>query len=207
MNEFAGSGIACRRGERLVFANLDFRIAAGRLLTLVGPNGSGKSSLLRLMAALAEPEAGVISWSAAPIADDPDAHRARLHYVGHLDAVKPILTVAENLRFHAALRGTVPDDGRLAAALGAFGLAPLADLPGRFLSQGQRRRTALARLLVSPAPLWLLDEPTLGLDADAQTRLAEILKSHLADGGLAVVATHSPLGLGESTALELGRPQ
>src|SRR6185312_7906971 len=156
---FSGRSLACRRGERLVFAGLDFVVPPGGALVLTGPNGSGKSSLLRLMAGLTPPEAGLLGWDGVPLRQDPAAHRARLHFIGHHDAVKPVLTVAETLAFWAGMRGS----GDITAALQRFRLAPLAQSPCRLLSAGQRRRLALARLVASPAALWLLDEPTTGL--------------------------------------------
>jgi heme exporter protein A len=193
--DFAGEALTCLRGERLVFEKLSFRARPGEALLLTGPNGSGKSSLLRLMAGLLPPAAGRLLWGEDAIADDPEAHRARLHYVGHLDALKPALTVAENLSFYAALRGVPADDAALEHAMEAFRIDRLADTPARFLSQGQRRRTALARLLAAPAPLWLLDEPTLALDDAALAALAAVLISHLAAGGHVIAATHAPIAV------------
>jgi heme exporter protein A len=195
--------LACDRGERRVFTGVRFDIGAGDALAVVGPNGAGKSSLLRLLAGLLPLAAGKLLWNGTAVGDDPEAHRARLHYVGHLDAIKPQLTPAETLAFHARLRGRGADRSAVTAALDALGLARLADLPGRFLSQGQRRRAALARLLVAPAPLWLLDEPTNGLDADSLGRLTEIIDNHRAGGGLIVAATHGGLDLGAHATLEL----
>ena len=204
MSEFAGAELACVRGERLVFERLDFRVAGGRAMALVGPNGSGKSSLLRLMAGLARPAAGRLAWDGVAVGDDPDAHRARLHYVGHLDALKPALSVAENLAFHAGLRGAPIAREAIAHALGVFDLENLASLPARFLSQGQRRRAALTRLVATSAPLWLLDEPTSGLDETSVGRLMAAIGAHLAQGGIAVVATHVPLDLPDVISLNLG---
>jgi len=196
---FAGRGLACRRGERLVFAGLAFSLAPGGALALTGPNGSGKSSLLRVMAGLTPPEAGVLGWDGASVRQDPAAHRARLHFIGHHDAVKPVLSVAETLAFWAGMRG-----GRaVAPALERFGLAALADWPCRLLSAGQRRRLALARLVASPAPLWLLDEPLTGLDSDAITDLAEAIAAHRAAGGLVAYSTHAPLPLDGVATLSL----
>lgn len=203
MSDFTGESLACVRGERQVFADLSFSVPPGGALLLTGPNGAGKSSLLRLMAGLLAPAAGDIRWDGTLIADDPDAHRGRLHFVSHLDAVKPALSVAENVAFSAALH-----DSRSAtdvdAALMAFGLDHLAALPARFLSQGQRRRTALARLVASPAPLWLLDEPTLGLDRASQTRLLAVVDRHRRDGGRVVMATHAELPIDGARTLALG---
>ena len=197
-------GLTCDRGERRVFAHVGFEVRPGGLLAVVGPNGAGKSSLLRLLAGLLPPAGGVIAWNGHAVADEPEAHRARLHYIGHLDALKPALTPAEMLAFDAALRGQRTGAPAISAALDAFGLARFADLPARFLSQGQRRRAALARLVATPAPLWLLDEPTLALDADSVARLTTVLARHRGAGGLAVVATHGGLDLGAHDTLDLG---
>jgi heme exporter protein A len=203
-DQFIATDLACIRGERRVFSRVRFNIASGDALALVGPNGAGKSSLLRLLAGLLPASGGTLTWNGAQVAEEPDAHRARLHYLGHLDAVKPALTPLETLAFNARLRGETPDTASLKAALDALGIANLADLPGRFLSQGQRRRAALARLRATRAPLWLLDEPTLGLDADAAARLADLIDTHRSQGGIVVMATHGGLDLGPHTTLELG---
>jgi heme exporter protein A len=196
---FAGRGLACRRGERLVFAGLDFTVAPGGALALTGPNGSGKSSLLRVMAGLTPPEAGVLGWDGAAVREDPAAHRARLQLIGHHDAVKPVLTVAETLAFWAGMRG----GQAVAPALERFGLAALSEWPCRLLSAGQRRRLALARLVASPAPLWLLDEPLTGLDSDAVADLAAAIAAHRAGGGCVVYSTHAPLPLDAVQTLSL----
>jgi heme exporter protein A len=195
----AGTNVACRRGERLVFAGLSFTLPAGGALVLTGPNGSGKSSLLRLLAGLARPEAGVVSWQGANITEDPAAHRGRLHFIGHQDALKGVLTVGETLAFWAGMRG----GGETSAALAHFRLAALADWPCRLLSAGQRRRLALARLIASPAALWLLDEPTTGLDADAVADLVAALERHRRDGGCVALSTHTPVPLENARILRL----
>lgn len=199
---FEAHDLACLRGGRIVFRQLDFRVEAGGLLVLRGPNGAGKSSLLRMMAGLIGPAHGAMSWNGDDIADDPDAHRARAAYAGHSDALKPALTVAEHLTFHAKLRGQAAD--KIAAALDAFALTKLADLPARLLSQGQRKRVALARLIAAPAPLWLLDEPTNGLDADSTARLEAAIAAHRETGGIAVAATHLDFAGAGATTLTLG---
>ena len=202
---FAGESLACVRGERLVFRGLDFRVESGGALVLVGANGSGKSSLLRLMAGLLRPAAGRLSWDRVGVAEDWDAHGGRLHYLGHLDAVKPVLTVAENLAFWAGLRAPPAIAlGRVGPALARFGLAHLAELPARFLSAGQRRRLALSRAAAAPAPLWLLDEPTTALDRDSVADLTAVLATHRADGGMVVVSTHGGLDLPGAATLSLG---
>jgi heme exporter protein A len=202
MSLFQGQNLGCIRGGRTVFAGLDFDVSDGEVLILRGPNGSGKSSLLRLMAGLLRPEAGRITWDGESLDQDPEAHGGRLHYVGHLDAVKPALTVAENLSMWAALRARNQD--HVSAAMTRFGLDRLADIPARLLSAGQRRRLALARILASPAPLWLLDEPTVALDAAALKALETTVAAHRNNGGLAVISTHTDLGLDRTKTLQLG---
>ena len=194
MTLYAGHDLACRRGERLVFTGLSFRIAAGSALLLRGPNGSGKSSLLRCMAGLLAPVAGTQTWDDQPIALDADAHRGRLRYLGHQDAVKPALTVLENLALWQQLHG-LHDAAAIGRALAGLGLDRLAELPARLLSAGQRRRVALARLLASPASLWLLDEPTTALDDDGVERFARMVGDHRAAGGLVVLSSHGDPGV------------
>ena len=200
---FSGTDLVCLRGERLLFAGLDFAIGAGEVLLLLGPNGSGKSSLLRLMAGLLPPLSGTLAWDDRPVAADLEAHRARLGFLGHLDAIKPSLSVREHLAWHAALGEAGGERSDLDAALDALGLARLAELPGRQLSAGQRRRLALARFLVRPAGLWLLDEPTVGLDEDGVARFRGMIDRHCGSGGMAVIATHIALGLAESRVRQL----
>ena len=194
--------MACIRGERPVFSGVSFRLERGDALTLVGPNGSGKSSLLRILAGLLKWAGGTLAWDGESLDEDWPAHRGRLHYVGHLDAVKPTLSVAENLDGWARFRGAA----RAApGALEALGIEELADVPGRYLSAGQRRRLALARVLATPAPLWLLDEPTVTLDAEATVRVADMIAAHRADGGIVVVAAHGEIALDGAYRLDLGR--
>ena len=192
MVEFAARAITLWRGDRLVLRDAELSVRAGEALALSGPNGAGKSTLLRVLALLLDAQGGTIEWDGAAVADDPEAHRARLHYLGHRDGVKAALSARENLTFHARARG-VRDADAVEAALSALGLATIADFPARILSQGQRRRTALARLVVAPAPLWLLDEPFAGLDGASEAALTRLLDRHLASGGMAVIATHAPL--------------
>lgn len=191
-------GLAAFRGERLVFRDLDFAVATGGALVLAGPNGSGKSTLLRLLAGLVRPMAGTLSWNGEDALADLPAHADRVAYLGHLDAVKPGLTVIENLRFAAGL-----GRGRVADALDAMGLRDLADLPARMLSAGQKRRLALGRLALSEAPIWLLDEPTIGLDTLSLARFGTLLAGHRAAGGLVIAATHIPLPLDNVATLNL----
>jgi len=192
-------GVAAFRGGRLVFRDLGFTVPVGGALVLTGPNGAGKSTLLRLLAGLFPPAAGRILWQGEDALADLPLHARRIAYVGHLDAVKPGLTAAENLAF-AARTGSVAVD----VGLAALGLSALADLPARMLSAGQRRRLALARLALSPALLWLVDEPTLGLDARAVELFGALLSEHRGRGGLVVAATHAPLPLAGAAELPLG---
>ncbi len=201
MTLFTGRDLTCRRGERLVFCDLSFALGPGDALVLTGPNGSGKSSLLRVMAGLLPPRGGTLAWDGSPIAADFASHRARLHFIGHQDAVKPVLTVLETVKFWGGLRDG--DTASAEAALDRFGLGPLASLPCRLLSAGQKRRLALARLLAAPAPLWLLDEPTTGLDRDATSDLETALAEHRAAGGIVVASTHIPVALAGAQTLSL----
>ncbi|MAN80273.1 MAG: heme ABC transporter ATP-binding protein CcmA [Magnetovibrio sp.] len=202
MNRFEGTSLDCLRSARPVFRGLAFQIESGGALVLTGPNGSGKSSLLRLMAGLLPPAAGTLAWNGAAVTEDPDAHRGRLRYLGHLDAVKPALTAWENLAFWAGLMGADPD-AAVTPALDALGIGPLSDLPARFLSAGQKRRLNLARLALAPSALWLLDEPATALDAETLDRLRGLIQRHRNGGGMAVVSTHSDLGLTDAASLDL----
>ena len=199
MSAFDASDLACQRGGRPVFSGLGFSLVSGQALLLTGANGSGKSSLLRLLAGLLRPGSGTLTWDGEPALEDPLRHAQRLHYLGHLDAVKASLTVAENLGFWAELQG-----GRHAEeALRHFGLDGLAGEPARLLSAGQRRRLALARLIAAPRELWLLDEPAVGLDRESRERLGNALADHLSAGGMAAIATHQDLGLADARDLDL----
>jgi heme exporter protein A len=190
-----GEQLAAIRGERLVFEQLSFDIPKGGALLLIGPNGSGKSTLLRLLAGLKRADAGRILWDGVDVASDPGRHAARLAYVGHQDAVKPGLTVAENF--------FLCESKAVYRALAAMGLDVLADVPARMLSAGQKRRLALARLTARQSPLWLLDEPTLGLDAASVGLFGAMLAAHRAIGGVVVAATHLPLPLDNAATLAL----
>jgi heme exporter protein A len=202
--EFSGRDLVCVRGERTVFTNLAFRLTSGGALVLVGPNGSGKSSLLRMMAGLLAPAAGILTWDGAKVTGNAERHGSRTRYVGHADAVKSALTVAENLRTWAVLWGGFAGaEHRGSKALAAFGIDRLADVPGRYLSAGQKRRLALARLLVAPAPLWLLDEPRAGLDADAEIRFDLAVERHRTSGGMVVMALHGDRGPPGARTLDL----
>ena len=201
---FSGSDLSCIRGEREVFRHLDFGLDAGGMLVLTGPNGSGKSTLLRLMAGLLSAEQGAMTWNGVTTSDDPEAHNARLHYVGHLDAIKPALDVTENLLFWAAMHGGHVDAAsRVSNALTALDIGFFSDTPAQYLSAGQRRRVALARILASPARIWLLDEPTTALDKNAMATLEQIIADHRAAGGMVVVSTHTAIAGDGQAVLDL----
>jgi heme exporter protein A len=195
--------LACRRAGRPVFDRLSFALGAGEFLALTGRNGSGKTTLLRALALLLRPDSGRIAWQGANVQADPEAWRGRLAWLGHLDGLKGDLTVSENLLTSQRLRGGPPADDRLDLALGAFELGALAHRPARTLSAGQRRRAALARVMLSGAALWLLDEPLNALDGPAQQAFRTALQHHLANGGLAIAATHADLGMPRPRTLEL----
>lgn len=196
--------LTCQRGGRTVVSGIDFGIGAGRSLRVTGPNGSGKSTLLRVLAGLAPPESGEIRWHGEPVAEEPEAHRSRVLYVGHQDAVKPWLSPRENLAFWGRLYPG-HDPRSIDTALDHFGIAKAADLPARFLSAGQRRRLSLSRLGVVPATIWLLDEPSTALDADGTRALEAAIEAHCQVDGIVVAATHTALALPRATDLDLAR--
>jgi heme exporter protein A len=194
----SGRGIRCVRGGREVFSGLDFEAASGEALAVTGPNGAGKTSLLRLIAGLLTMAGGSIGLEGG---EGELTLPEQAHYLGHRDALKPALTVLENLCFwQEFLGGEVFDAGQ---ALAAVGIDHAAQLPAAFLSAGQRRRLSIARLLAARRPIWLLDEPTSALDASAQGLFAGLMKDHLARGGLIIAATHAPLGI-EARELRIG---
>lgn len=186
----SGRGVTCVRGGREVFADLDFEVASGEVLAVTGHNGSGKTSLLRLVAGLLMPTEGTIALEGGE-AELTLAEQA--HYLGHRDALKPALSVEENLSFWQNFLGG--EAAEAAACLKAVGIDHAAHLPAAYLSAGQRRRLSLARLLAVRRPVWLLDEPTAALDAAGQQLFSGLMREHLARGGLIVAATHGPLGI------------
>jgi heme exporter protein A len=193
-----GRGIKCVRGGREVFSELDFTAISGEALAVTGPNGAGKTSLLRIIAGLLTVAAGSVGLE--------DGEREltlaeQAHYLGHRDAMKPALSVLENLAFWRNFLGG--DASNAAQSLAAVGLDHAADLPAAYLSAGQRRRLSIARLLAVRRPIWLLDEPTSALDAPGQSLFATLMRDHLARGGLIVAATHAPLGV-DAKELRIG---
>lgn len=196
--------LACRRGGRLIYRGLDFRVTAGQAAAVRGPNGVGKSTLLRQLAGLIPVAGGDARLGPHSLARDPGAMQDHVAYAGHLDAVKPALTVAENLGLWAGLHGAPPE--RRDAALERFGLARIAARPAAECSAGQKRRLGLARLMLADRPLWLMDEPTVSLDAEAVELVSALVREHVAGGGIALIATHVALGLGETPVLEMTPP-
>ncbi len=187
--ELRVSDLAVARGGVPVLEGLSFAVQAGEALILRGPNGVGKTTLLRTVAGLQPALSGSMSMPAEVMA-----------YAGHADGIKAVLSVRENLEFWASVFGT----DRVGAALDAFELAPLADRPAGALSAGQKRRLGLARMVVTGRPVWVMDEPTVSLDVEAVGMFAGAVRAHLADGGLALMATHIDLGLAEARVLDVG---
>lgn len=202
--------LSVERGTRTIIAGLSFTAKAGEALLIVGPNGAGKTTLIRTLAGFITPQGGTITLkddTGTRVTDEPDI-AARCHYVGHHTGVKANLTATENLIFWATYLGqggggdAIRD--RVDDALAHFGLSALADYPAGLLSAGQKRRLGLARLSVADRPIWLLDEPTVSLDTASTKRLARLIHSHLAGGGLVIAATHLPLGIERPSYLRLG---
>lgn len=196
---FEARALDCSRGGRPVLSRLDFKVAPGEALVVTGSNGAGKTTLLRLAAALGRPTAGHLSWDGADIARDREGHRQRVHLIGHQLGLNPVLSVAENVTFWARYLGGAGTRETVERACAALGVDHLMDMPVRYLSAGQQRRAALTRLATTPRPLWLLDEPTVGLDGQGRAQLAGLVDRHLAGGGMALVASHEPLGFAATT--------
>lgn len=212
--QLIAENLTLERGNRKVANDLSFQLEGGTALVLTGPNGAGKSTLLRALAGYLRPASGVVRLRGVEGAGEADSEsgevREMCHFVGHLDGIKTHLTAAENLSFWAKyLAGpadaATPVAVRVEDALDRFALAALAEIPAGYLSAGQKRRLALARLAVAARPLWLLDEPTVSLDAASTRVLVDAIDAHLAGGGLAVIATHIPMQLARVEAIQLGR--
>jgi len=196
--------LSARRGEDLIFKDVSFTLQAGESLVLTGRNGSGKSTLLRVVAGLLRPETGNVTWHSDKTESGMRAAEA-CHYLGHRNAMKAELTVAENLSFWKSFFGDF-DSGRgmsIGEATEAVGLGGITHLPFGYLSAGQQRRMAFAKLLVSFRPVWILDEPTAALDVKAEEVFTTLIKAHLAEGGIVLAATHQPLGLEDAKELKM----
>lgn len=200
------SDLACRRGERLLFSGLSFQVPSETLLHVRGRNGSGKTTLLRALCGLFRSDTGSISWRGENIRDLAEDYNRDLLYFGHLNGIKADLTGLENLRIASTLDQDPADEGAIVEALGRIGLEGFEDLPTRMLSQGQKKRVALARLILSKAPLWILDEPFTALDVDAVDLLQQLIAEQVARGGSVILTTHQevPLTSGAIQRLTLG---
>ena len=200
------SDLECQRGDRRLFSGVGFRLGDGELMYLQGRNGTGKTSLLRVLCGLLPPAGGEICWRGQPIKRLGEDYRRELCFLGHHNAIKEELTPLENLSISAALAATPLDTEQALDALAQLGLAGREDLPCRYLSQGQKRRVALSRLVFDRRPLWLLDEPFVALDTAAVELVAGLIGAHLQRGGLAVLTTHQPVEIvgGVTRQLVLG---
>jgi len=188
-------GLSCLRGDRLLFKNVGFELKAGSLLYVLGENGSGKSSLLRLLCGLLTPEDGAILWGGKKIKQDVENYLSNLTYIGHLNGLKDDLTALENLQVSARLSGSSVIESKALAALAAIGIERCANLPVRVLSQGQKRRVALARLWLTESQLWILDEPFAALDTASVNVLASRLSEHMSNGGMTIITTHQDVSI------------
>lgn len=199
--------VECTRGDRRLISHLSFGLDSSTLLHVRGPNGCGKTTLLRAMCGLFEPQEGEIRWNGESIRSLGDEFRKDVLYLGHLNGIKNELTALENLRIEATLDGDKVDEDQVWYALKQIGLAGFEDLPTKVLSQGQKKRVALSRLLLSNAPLWILDEPFVGLDVNAVDMLQGLIADHVDGGGMAVITTHQAVALtsGQTQVLDLGR--
>ncbi|WP_169566243.1 heme ABC exporter ATP-binding protein CcmA [Sneathiella limimaris] len=195
----AASNLSCIRQERCIFQGVDFSLSPGRVLWVKGPNGSGKSSLLRVLACLLKPASGEFLWNGKSVGDDPMEYQREFSYIGHQDALKGSFSPRENLSFWSKYRGS----SDVAEAITTFELDKIADYPTQNLSAGQKKRSNLARLLISNTPLWILDEPISSLDSHYIDLFRSVLKKHIAAKGMAVLATHQDLGTGTEDILDI----
>jgi heme exporter protein A len=200
------SNLSCIRGDRELFSGVGFELAPGGLLRLLGANGAGKTSLLRLLCGLLRPDTGNVQWNGVDTDADPDAFHAAMLYLGHQNALQDALTVQENLAFYAALAGDSGQALRTVPALTRMGVRACQHKLVRHLSQGQKRRAALSRLLLTQAPLWILDEPFVALDHAAILTLAEVVSEHLQQGGMVIMTSHQDVAIAarQEQSLELG---
>jgi heme exporter protein A len=196
---FQAQSLTCHRGGRLLFTGVNINLSAGDALLISGRNGVGKTSLLRQLSGLVKPDEGRLNVNGTDADDDPERYRSHISYLGHRNALKPALTVSENINFWAKLRaGTSIDE-----ALDALNITHLADTPVRLLSSGQKRRSALARLHACGASLWLLDEPSTGLDTASRQRLDAMIANHRGKGGMVIAVAHGDLQMADAKDLRL----
>lgn len=196
-------GLACVRGDRLLFKNIGFELKAGGLLYVLGENGSGKSSLLRMLCGLLMPEDGAVFWCGKKIKQDAEDYLPNLAYLGHLNGLKDDLTALENLQIAARLMGNDASEAKTLAALTAIGIVRCANLPVRVLSQGQKRRVALATLWLTESKLWILDEPFAALDTASVEVLASRLGQHMTNGGMTIITTHQDVAINAQSSQTL----
>ncbi|MEO1494140.1 MAG: heme ABC exporter ATP-binding protein CcmA [Pseudomonadota bacterium] len=199
--ELVVQDLQCRRGGRLVLDGTGFTVPGGRAAVVRGPNGAGKSTLLRALAGILPISDGSVRLGDITLTGDRSGYQEQVAYAGHLDAVKPALTVGQNLGIWAGIHGA--KSGRVAEALGHFGIEHISDRPAAQCSAGQKRRLGLARLMVLDRPLWLLDEPTVSLDTASSELVSDLVRRHCAGGGIALVATHIDLGLSDAEVIEV----